>query len=298
MTQGIYCLYFDTDDGRYYVGKSSSGIEGRYVRHKSNLAGNRHVNYLLQKEYNRLGVPPNLYILEECLDPNLIDSREIFWIQKLDAYTSGFNLTVGGEGSAPGEKHPAAIYSEETYVAILTGLAEPNSSIINVSKNLGVSYDVVTCIATGHSHLYLQDKFPGLYQKMISQIGTRRVGGRLVQPAEVYENIFRELATTAAPMQDIADKYSVTLSVVADINKGQSHKYLHAKFPELFERIKANRGKLIRTRNIWPAVRSPTGEVYDVINSAEFARIHGLDTGGFSRLLNGHQKSTKGWVLA
>lgn len=297
MTQGIYCLYYETDDSKYYVGKSLSGIESRYTTHCTKLAKSSHGNYLLQKAYNICGTKPSMYILEECTDANLIDSKEIYWISKFEAYGQGFNLTVGGEGSAPGADHPKAIYTDGIYYEILEALSINDSSIIDVARKLKVDYNIVTNIAMGTSHMYLKEKYPEAYLKMIAIKGTRTVGGRCSKDPIIYENIFKDLANTTEPMQVIADRYNVSLNIVLDINKGYSHEYLHEKFPNLYKVILANRGKQIRFSKIWPKVVSPDEIVYEIVNTVDFCKSHALDSGGLSRLLNGKQQSTKGWKL-
>lgn len=297
MTQGIYALVFKDDDSKYYIGKSLAGIKYRYKEHCSKLVNGTHVNYLLQDKYNELRESPILYIIEELNDPNIINTKEIFWINEFDSFRNGFNLTIGGEGSAPGEDHPRAIYTNSTYLAILEGLTKNYTSIRALADELGVNYDICSNIAYGNSHKHLKEVYPEIYNKALSKVGTRVVGSRCSVGHEIYSNVFKELATTTNSMKSIADKYDIGLNIVVDINKGQSHKYLHTEFPEYYAMIMRNKGKLVRSNVKWPDVLSPDGVVYTPVNMAEFCREHGLDAGGFSRVLNGKQKSTKGWTL-
>lgn len=296
MTQGIYALAFKDDDSKYYIGKSLAGIRDRYNGHCSRLVSGIHCNYLLQNKYNEIKELPVLYVLEEVNNPDLIDNREIFWINEFDSFKNGFNLTIGGEGSAPGENHPRALYTNSIYLSILEGLTKDYTSIRVLADELEVSYDICSNIAYGNSHKHLKEVYPELYNKAMSKVGNRAVGSRCSTDYEVYSSIFKELATTSNSMKSIADKYNVGLSIVVDINKGQSHKYLHTEFPKYYAMIMRNKGKLVRSNVKWPNVLSPDGIVYTPINMAEFCREHNLDTGGFSRVLNGKQKSTKGWT--
>lgn len=45
-------------------------------------------------------------------------------------------------------------------------------------------------------------------------------------------------------------------------------------------------------------IKSPSGEVYDVYNMADFCREHGLCSGNVSSMLSGKYKSSKGWTRA
>lgn len=59
----------------------------------------------------------------------------------------------------------------------------------------------------------------------------------------------------------------------------------------------SKKGTFSRGRKVWPRVKDSCGVEYEITNSSKFAKEHGLDTGGFSRLLNGKQKTQKGWTL-
>lgn len=45
----------------------------------------------------------------------------------------------------------------------------------------------------------------------------------------------------------------------------------------------------------WPLIKSPTKEVFQVTNAAEFARKYNLNRSHLVRVLNGKVSSHKGW---
>lgn len=99
---GIYKIT-NTNNGKVYVGQSNDVID-RFRHHKSELNHQRHKNVILQNSWNLHGEKAFKFeIIEECSEDKL-DEREIYWIDKLNAYVhcktpNGYNLTTGGEGT-------------------------------------------------------------------------------------------------------------------------------------------------------------------------------------------------------
>ena len=78
-----------------YIGKTERSIEIRYkehLRHRNNL------NLPLYKAFNKYGIENfSISQLEEC-DDQILDEREIYWINFYQTYKNGYNCTEGGEG--------------------------------------------------------------------------------------------------------------------------------------------------------------------------------------------------------
>ena len=95
---GIYKIT-NKINGKKYVGQSSC-IENRWYSHKRELNMGIHGNIHLQRAWNKYGEDNfEFSIIEEC-DIELLDEREIFWIDKLESYykLNGYNITLGGGG--------------------------------------------------------------------------------------------------------------------------------------------------------------------------------------------------------
>lgn len=93
---GIYCIE-NTVNHKKYIGMAQD-IHARWRTHKCELRKGNHVNPHLQRAWDKYGEKSfSFYVVEEVAKSEL-KSSEIFWIEKLDTFNSGYNLTAGGEG--------------------------------------------------------------------------------------------------------------------------------------------------------------------------------------------------------
>lgn len=174
VVQGIYCLYFEQDDSKVYIGQSIN-IHKRYKEHCYTLIAGNHANYKMQELYVKHGLPKEI-ILEVVEHNAELDHYEKYWVEEFDSFNTGLNLTPGGYGTAIGDKHPSALYTEDVYVAIITELAYTLKTVEQIATQLNISIPVIKNIARGSSHTVLQDKYPQIYADMIKRNGTRREG--------------------------------------------------------------------------------------------------------------------------
>ena len=93
---GIYGI-LNTVNGLWYVGQSQD-IRKRWQQHKNGLQKNKHENSHLQAAWNKYGSESfSFIVLCECSE-NDLDDKEIFWIDRLQSFKSGYNQTAGGGG--------------------------------------------------------------------------------------------------------------------------------------------------------------------------------------------------------
>jgi len=95
------CIYIIKNivNNKVYIGKTSC-FNNRKKEHLRKLKRGGHVNNYLQSSYNKYGKDAfDFIILEEC-DNSLLNSREIYWIEKYNSTNNsyGYNLTYGGDG--------------------------------------------------------------------------------------------------------------------------------------------------------------------------------------------------------
>lgn len=158
----IYKLLFS--DGSIYVGKTTKSLKSRLMGHCAKLRSGKHHSHKMQKKYTEVGLP-EIHVLEETtLD--LLDIREIYWIDKLDSYYSGLNCTKGGELTLFGEDNIAAKYKNDDYKAVVICLAYTDWSIKEIAQQLDVGYEMIKHIYAGRTNTHLAKEIPEAYTLM------------------------------------------------------------------------------------------------------------------------------------
>ena len=97
MSCGIYVIT-NKVNGKQYVGQSVN-IERRWEQHRSSLKHNRAVNRYLQYAWNKYGADNFTFSIIELCEAEQLDRLEKHWIETLDSYRRGYNLTIGGDGN-------------------------------------------------------------------------------------------------------------------------------------------------------------------------------------------------------
>lgn len=97
---GIYAITNRvTEKPRRYVGRSIN-LRGRKNSHYAALIRNRHKNIELQKDVNKYGIENfGFNILEICLNRDELKEKEVYYVDKYDAYymnnnECGYNLWI------------------------------------------------------------------------------------------------------------------------------------------------------------------------------------------------------------
>lgn len=162
----IYKLVFS--DGSVYVGKTIRSLDTRFKEHCVKLRNNKHPSYKAQRKYNELGLP-EIHTLEENLSASELDTREIYWIDKLDSYYSGLNCTKGGELTLVGEDNIASKYSNDDYRAVVVCLAYTDWSMKDIAAELNVGYEMVKHIYAGRTNTHLSKEIPEAYSLMCAK---------------------------------------------------------------------------------------------------------------------------------
>lgn len=108
MKTGIYKIT-NKINGNSYIGMSID-IERRWQVHRNRFKdqNSREYNYVLYKAFRKYGLENFTFTILELCSSNLLEEREIYWIEYYNTYHGGYNSTPGGNCAPvmPGEKHP------------------------------------------------------------------------------------------------------------------------------------------------------------------------------------------------
>lgn len=100
--QGFIYIITNTVNGKQYVGQTVQSINKRFDRHcqyYGSEAENRMAIKLAIHKYGRKNF--TIEVLEQC-DVELLNEREIYYIEKFNTYNNGYNSTRGGQiGNKP-----------------------------------------------------------------------------------------------------------------------------------------------------------------------------------------------------
>ena len=112
------------------------------------------------------------------------------------------------------------------------------------------------------------------------------------------------LIEPAITQKEIAEYLNISINVVNGVSCGDTHKWLATKYPDKYEKLESlKRTRLshhVSAHNrgiVYPPIKSPTGEVYEVTNTRAFAREHGLNHSSLGKVLRGVNKHHLGWKL-
>lgn len=202
------------------------------------IQNGKHHNWKLQQYYNKFGTLPELYILEEVPE-DLLNSREIYWINTFKEQVDLFNIAEGGVGGMRGALHPSAKYPMETYIEIMLQLAYTNKRIVDISDELEVELAIIGHISEGISHLYLSSVNPEAYNLMRSKSGNRP---RRKSTEQQYFEAILLLGKNKYTVNSIAEYTGVSSSVIKNIARGDTHKDLVNAYPEEYATMLATLG--------------------------------------------------------
>ena len=126
-------------DGKLYVGKTCTTISNRWSHHLNDYTKKDWHLYRAMRKYGveNFTIEP----IEECPD-ELLNCREIYWIDKLDTFNTGYNETRGGEGRIQISREQVIdLWNQGLSVkAIAENLDVWYSSIIDILKQMNL-YD-------------------------------------------------------------------------------------------------------------------------------------------------------------
>ena len=152
---GIYCIT-NRINGKSYIGQSVN-IEERWKGHKTRPFNKNSSQYdkPLYRAIRKYGLENFIFsILEECKKEDL-NKAEIFWINRLDTYNNGYNLTAGGQNARTSSK-----LNEDEVAEIKKLLLESNLTETQIAELFEVSQRTISSINLGQTWFDVNLNYP------------------------------------------------------------------------------------------------------------------------------------------
>ena len=88
-------------NNKVYIGQTSESIRQRWKEHiyAANHDQGKEYNYAVHCAIRKYGCCNFDVDLLEEIDDEMLNDREVYWIEYYDGFKSGYNMTLGGEGS-------------------------------------------------------------------------------------------------------------------------------------------------------------------------------------------------------
>lgn len=97
MEYGYIYIIKNKINNKVYIGQTLRSAEERFKQHMK--PSNNKKSYKIYRAINKYGSENFYYeILEENVNENIINEREIYWIDLYDSFKNGYNSNVGGFG--------------------------------------------------------------------------------------------------------------------------------------------------------------------------------------------------------
>ena len=96
-TGTIYIIRNKCND-KVYIGQTTQSVDERFKQHLKPSEHKRHGGYKIYRAMNKYGSENFYYeILEDNIPYELLDEREVYYIEKFDSFNNGYNSTPGGD---------------------------------------------------------------------------------------------------------------------------------------------------------------------------------------------------------
>ena len=132
----IYKIINDIND-KVYIGKTVNSIEKRWKEHCFDSKKRSFEKRPLYNAMNKYGIE-HFYIelVEECSE-DILDNREIYWIEYYHSYSNGYNATFGGEGKVLYDyEYIVDLYKEGKLIKDITKELGCDSTVVQKALNL------------------------------------------------------------------------------------------------------------------------------------------------------------------
>lgn len=220
---GVYKITFPNN--KVYIGISND-IYRRMLEHNNDFRNNLPIEYAIKK-YGKI---TEFDILEE-IDPEdraLMRSREQFWIHTFNSNKkiSGYNVSIGGDGTDSGSNNHQAKLTEEQYQQVYQDLIDNKLSLQEIANKYGMHLTSISNLNNGHTYFHSSIEYP--IRKNKPAVAGIKSGNSKFTQEDLKEIWFLLRFKPELSMKQIAEKYQVYASTIQNINNGKT--YINSKF--------------------------------------------------------------------
>lgn len=215
---GVIYMFENKYNHKKYIGQTIRPLDVRVKRHLDDaLLGSELPFHRALYKYGVDGF--DISVLEDAVEVENLDDREIYYISKYDTTNreKGYNVFGGGGGARRKSK-----YTDEQIYAVKSLLKETKLTYVEISKKVGVSKDFVHDINRGHVHYTPEYSIPIRERKELKRLTDKDV-----------DKIIKLLSLKCFNYTDIAKIMDVKTSTVRRINIGEYHYRPHLNYPIL-----------------------------------------------------------------
>ena len=222
---GIY-KYTNKDNGKIYIGRSVN-ISTRKWQHLHDPSPYSYFDQTLVK----IGEDKfDFEIIEECSIEQLQD-REKYWIKyynccALDNREGGYNLTRGGE-EYRSDENPWARLTMAQVNEIIDKLQNSTLSIQEIANQYKVHRNTIGDINRCKTWAWAHDYKDNIREEARGGLTRGELNGTATITEKIATNIIEDIKNSKLSLVAIARKYNVKDSLVYDINRCRTWKYLH-----------------------------------------------------------------------
>lgn len=276
MKSGIYCLKSKIN-GKMYIGLSKD-VYYRKRKHFEMLAGQRHHNTKMQRHFNKYGSDDLVFEIIELCDKDVLEEREMYWIDYHNSFYKGFNETKGGSL----KDYCATRFDFEN---IHTGEILENVTASEMCEKYNIDRSGIYKLAKGKGYHQKGWKLKGAVKK-------KRIGDKTLKAKQIsLKNIHTGEIITAISQQEMAKKIGVHQGCLSNLFLGKNKKLKDWCLPETEDADKTASQTYFTIQNVI------TGEIVSDYHRSKVAKEHSLDFSTLCKLINGGTEKHKDWIL-
>lgn len=202
------CIYMYTNkiNGMKYIGQTICKLNKRHHEHL--FRDDSYIDRALRKYGEDSFI---LEVLEDNIeDSNLLNEREVYWINFYDSFNNGYNLTKGGCGSPS--------FHDDDALKIINDLRNTNLTMYEIGKKYGYSVYTVSDINNGNTCYQISEIYP---------IRKNRSTQKYYQ--EELDIVIDLLKNTEYSYAKISEMTGLKFTYINDVNRGKINGDYHGE---------------------------------------------------------------------